>query len=139
VPDARCQCQCQCHHTPHTAYTAIKSTTDQRPQTTDHSGSELRGAVKKDDESDVYLPQPQKQSSHLLLALFYFYFLPDFFNRVLGRFVTRGVHKQGEKNKNLFGLVTKNVASPPRPFFFLPLGSRVFCSVFVLIAFLGVS
>jgi hypothetical protein len=53
---------------------------------------------KKNDESDVHLPQRQKKSSYLLLLrfIFVFIFLSTFFKAFFGRFVTRGVQKHGK-------------------------------------------
>jgi hypothetical protein len=48
---------------------------------------ETRGAVKQNDESDVHLQQPPKQSSYLLHFVL-FLFLLNFY-QVLGRFITR--------------------------------------------------
>jgi hypothetical protein len=71
------------------------------------------GRENKVDESDVHLPQPPKKSSYLLRFVFIFIFIfsIDFFYRVFGRFVTRGVQKHEKTfHKIPSGLITKNVA-----------------------------
>jgi hypothetical protein len=71
----------------------------------------------------TYICRGAKQKALTQRALF----LMDFFNRVFGRFVTRGVQKHDNLfSKNPAGLITKNVA-------FFP---SVFCSPsVVLLAF----
>jgi hypothetical protein len=100
-----------------------------------------KGRRKKNDNSDVHLPQPPQKIVTCL----------DFFNRVFGRFVTRlpSSKKHPKKSKNqswincfffiLSGLVTKNMAfSPPfPPPFSFSLG--VVLLVYFKTAFLGVS
>jgi hypothetical protein len=94
-----------------------------------------REGVKKNDESGVHLPQLQNKSSYLLYFIFISFFIIDFFYRVFGRFVTRGVQKR-DKNffqKNSSGLITKNAAFVPLVVFFSP--SVVLLDFFI--AFLG--
>jgi hypothetical protein len=43
--------------------------------------------VKKNDESDVHLPQRQNKSSYLLYFFWYFVLLSIFFEAFIGRFV----------------------------------------------------
>jgi hypothetical protein len=78
---------------------------------------ELKGGHgNKNDESDVHLPQRQNKSRHLLYFVFIFIFYRFFLRRFFGRFVTRGVQKQG---KNLFS--KKNIWAHHKKcgFFFL--------------------
>jgi hypothetical protein len=51
------------------------------------------GSEKKNDESDVHLPQRQKKVVTYSI-LFLFLFLFDFLKAFFGRFVTRGVQKR---------------------------------------------
>jgi hypothetical protein len=97
------------------------------------------GRKKKNDESDVHLPQRQKKSSHLLCFVFVFIFIfyRIFLRAFFGRFVTRGVQKH---EKNIFWKVHLGSSQKMRLFFppfFFPL-PRLFCSIFLIIAFLGV-
>jgi hypothetical protein len=68
------------------------------------------GRENKNDESDVHLPQPQKQSRYLLH--FNFIFFHRFVYRVFGRFVKRRVQKHDIFFRKIrpSGLITKNVA-----------------------------
>jgi hypothetical protein len=92
------------------------------------------GGEKKNDESDVHLPQRKKKSSYLLYFIFIFIFI---FNRFLleaflGRFVTRGIQKH-EKNffpkKIHLGSSQKMRLFFP-PFFFLSFPSVVLFDFF---------
>jgi hypothetical protein len=95
---------------------------------------------KKNDESDVHLPQRQKKSSYLLYFIFIFIFIfyRFFLKALFGRFVTRGVQKH-EKNffpKKPIWAHHKKCGFFSLRFFFFTLG----CFVrFFFIAFLGVS
>jgi hypothetical protein len=103
--------------------------------------------VNKNDESDVYLPQPQnktnrqiapkQESSYLLTSFyFYFYFFIDFFYRVFMSFVTRGGGGGVKKRYNFFSQkpIWAHHSSHKMWFFFLcffpPLPLKLFCSIF---------
>jgi hypothetical protein len=72
--------------------------------------------VKKNDESDVHLPQRQKKVvTYSVYFIFIFIFLSIFLKVFFGRFVTRGVQKHekthlGSSQKMRLFDVTKNAA-----------------------------
>jgi hypothetical protein len=81
------------------------------------------------DESDVHFPQPRK--TNILFKKNY-----RFFNRVFGRFVTRGVRKHdffGDKNRS--GIWAHKKMSPPPPSVFFSSPSVVLLDFFI--AFFG--
>jgi hypothetical protein len=101
-----------------------------RPAVPRSQGHPKGGREKKNDESDVHLPQRKKKSSHLLYFYFYFYFyFFDFFKGVFWAFRNKGSSKTREQKprKSPSRLITKNVAFFPPFFFLLP---RLFCSIF---------
>jgi hypothetical protein len=67
----------------------------------------------------TYICRSPEKKVVTYFILFLFLFFIDFFNRVFGRFVTRGVQKHDKKNrKNPSGLITKNAAFFYSVFFF---------------------
>jgi hypothetical protein len=105
--------------------------------------SQYKGSRKKEITKVTYilhLPQRQKKSSYLLhfIFIFIFMFLSIFFGGVFGAFRNKGNSKTQKKKSEKIHLGS----SQKMRFFFPPFFSpppRLFCSIFFLIVFLGVS